>query len=78
MSFRWYRPGPRGGVYVTAEFYDGKWHINVTDVRSHPVDEATKRTAIEEVLRELSSLRGHLWHEELKHPRVDDNAIIEK
>ncbi len=74
MSFRWFHDG----CYVVAEYFDERWHIHVTDAASQPITDDRRRVAIEGVLRELSSLRGHLWHEELGKPRFDPDAIVEK
>lgn len=52
-----------GDVFVMAEFADGEWHIEVTDAASRPVSDALRRSALLDVMRELSSLRGHIWRE---------------
>ncbi len=74
MSFRWFRPDSDGGCYVIAEYFDACWHIHVTDAASRSINDDRRKLAIEEVMRELSSLRSHLWHEELKNPRVESSA----
>ncbi len=78
MSFRWFVPNDTGGVYLVAEHYNGAWHVTVTNAASQPVTDEQRHNAIEEVMRELSSLRSHLWHDELQNPRVDPDGIVEK
>lgn len=53
-----------GHVYVVCERRsDGKWIIEVSDAMSGEVTEEERRSALEEVLAEISSLRTALWKE---------------
>lgn len=70
MSFRF---RINENVFVVAEIVDGAWRVNVTDVRSEPVAADVRKKALSIVLDELSSLRAHIWHEELGHPRRTGN-----
>ncbi len=50
---------------VACEHEDGTWHVDVTDAASRPVNDLVRKQALEIVLKELSSLRQHVWLKEL-------------
>jgi hypothetical protein len=55
-----------GNVYVKIDRgADGKWKVEVTDAASRPVMGPERDVALSEVLAEVSSLRAHIWNEEL-------------
>ena len=65
-----------GDAYVTIDRHeDGTWDCHVTDAAYRPVSDALRRAALDAVLVELSSLRGHIYHEELGHPRQPKRPI---
>jgi len=56
-----------GDAYVVAEqLEDGKWKLEVTDAMSNPIDGPPRERALEVVMAEISTLRSHIWHNELK------------
>jgi hypothetical protein len=60
-----------GDVYIVANFNDitHSWDVEVTDAASRGVDDSARRVALAAVMNELSSLRQHIWHEELGNAR---------
>lgn len=58
-------------VHVVAKRRGDKWDVEVSkdvpDVEG-PVTPEEREKALRTVLGELSSLRAHIWHEELKQP----------
>lgn len=56
-----------GDAYVVAEQHDdGVWRIEVTDALSNPIAGPEREKALQAVLAEISSLRQHIWKDELK------------
>lgn len=56
-----------GDVYVVAvQSDDGLWKIEVSDHLSNPVAGPARERALEVVLAEISTLRAHIWRDELK------------
>ena len=56
-----------GDAYVVAEQSDdGTWKVEVTDHLSNPITGPARESALEAVLAEISTLRAHIWREELK------------
>lgn len=59
-----------GNAFVTATRQDsGEWQVAVTDTFYQPVSDEVRRTALDAVLAEISSLRTHIYHDELGNPR---------
>lgn len=55
-----------GRAYVVAERVDdGPWTVSVTDALSRPIAGDERVRALEQVNTEVSSLRAHIWHNEL-------------
>ncbi len=53
-----------GSIYVVIErLADDTWKIEVSDAISDAVSEEERREAIEEVLKEMSTIRSLLWKE---------------
>lgn len=63
-QFRW----RVGDVFVSAEYAGGTWKVDITDAASRPVQNGERIAALVEVMKELSSLRHHIWTQELGNP----------
>ena len=63
ISIRW----QVDSAYVIVERVDdGPWNITVADAQSRWIRGAECVRALEKVLAEISSLRRHIWRNELK------------
>lgn len=62
------------GVYLVARLSEGRWQIEITNVVREPVNEAERRRALLNLLDEISTLRGHIWHAELGHPMEEQKT----